>query len=133
MPCSKTKMKIKLIDFKNKGSSGGFNLPIKPQIKALYIETEPQITFEFNSFSFTMTLPNIIDIGKVKLEFVGNKEYKITFDKSKPLTLNTNAVLLGLAILKTKSLSIEVNDEILAYPIGLILIGVVIGKYVFSK
>jgi len=126
-------MKIKLIDLKNKGSSNNFKLPISPELKALYIETEPQITFEFNSFTFTMNLPSVIDVGKVKLEFIGNKEYKITFDKSKPLTLNTNAILLGLAILKTKSLSIEVNDEILAYPIGLILIGVVIGKYVFSK
>jgi hypothetical protein len=126
-------MKIKIIDFKTKGSGGDFNLPIKPELKALYIETDPKITFEFNSFSFTMNLPNVIDIGKVRLESVGNNEYKITFDKTKPLTLNTNAVLLGLAILKTKSISIEVNDEILVYPFGLILVGIVIGKYVFNK
>jgi len=126
-------MKIKLIDFKGKGSGGGFNLPITPELKAIYIETDKNITFEFNSFNFTYTLPNVIDIGKFKLEFVGNSEYKLTFDKTKPLVLNTNAILIGLAILKTKSLSIEVNDEVLAYPLGLVLIGVIIGKYVFGK
>ncbi|MFH8039008.1 MAG: hypothetical protein QXJ14_03285 [Candidatus Aenigmatarchaeota archaeon] len=128
-------MKIKIIDFKKKGS-GGFKLPIPIELKALYIETDKQITFEFNSFEFNFTLPNTIDIGKVKMELVGQneyKEYKITFNKTKPLTLNTDAVVLGLAILKTKSLSIEVNDEIIAYPISLILIGVIIGKYVFNK
>lgn len=125
-------MKFKIIDFTKKGD-GGFKLPIPVELKALYIETDKQITFELNTFQFTLTLPDIIDIGKIKMELIGENEYKITFNKTKKLTLNTNAVALGLAILKTKSLSIEVNDEIIAYPISLILIGVIIGKYVFNK
>jgi len=130
-------MRIKIIDF-GKKQQGGAGLDFGAllsllKLNAIIIETERQFYFSVGNFTFNYELPNTIDVGKFRLENEGNSNfYKITFHKDKKLSLNTEAVLLGLAILKTKSISLDIADSALVYPSSLFLLGFIVG-YMLRK